>query len=444
MKLSIEVQMLTRPPAGIYRYAINLLQHLSSQTPAVTLAPFVFSDEWLEPYDPGVFQEIFRQGIIGKYHASGRCDEEVVQHGPPWCNRAHQCAKNRFAEENRCGRRSACPAWLKLRREWFRCLVRLQLSFRAWQAKAGRNLLFDPHSDLVHSLYLPFPPEVFARKRRPKLCQTVHDIIPIIDDSLSADPGSGSFHPFIESARGVDVVLVPSESTKRDLLSLGGFDEGRIVVTPLAVDAKFFPATVDEIGAVRARHGIAAGEDYFLSVSTLEPRKNFPFLLRCFRDLIAMPGGKSCKLVITGRVGWGDAVNHEIRSLLDALRDHVVYPGFVDDDSLRALYSGASAFLMPSLYEGFGLPVLEAMACGTPVIASDTSSLPEVLGDAGVKVAPSDRDGWIDAMRSILAASDSEAGHRSQQSLRRASCFSWEATARQTMRAYKDVGRKVS
>jgi glycosyltransferase involved in cell wall biosynthesis len=297
----------------------------------------------------------------------------------------------------------------------------------------------DEATDVIHSPFHPFPEHIVAENACALCVQTVQDVIPHRFPEFSTERGINRMQGIIRSARQCDVVLVPSEATKIDLLACGGFDEKPIEVTPLAADPVFSPASATEIADCRAKFAIPVDREYFLSVSTLEPRKNFPFLLKAFRSMCGILDGKAPKplLVLTGTIGWGDSTQHEIRTLLEEMGDLVVYTGYVTDRDLRALYSGALSFLMPSLYEGFGLPLLEAMACGTPVISSNASSMPEVVGDAGIMLSPYDESAWVSAMSSITHLGVAGHAEASKRALERSRLFSWERTALLTREAYE-------
>ncbi|MFT3990106.1 MAG: glycosyltransferase family 1 protein [Luteolibacter sp.] len=295
-----------------------------------------------------------------------------------------------------------------------------------------KPIYFSARPEIIHSLFHPLPE--FAKEAKIR-CQTVHDIIPLLFDDAALV--RKVFQPIADSAREADLVITVSESTRRDLLKLGGFQEENVVTIHLAADPCFRPASEAAVEEIRRRLAIPDGVPYFLSVSTLEPRKNFPFLLKAFQRLISLPDTPPCRLILIGKTGWDAAAHDEIHRLLDELKEHVGYPGFVTDEDLRTLYTGAEMFLFPSLYEGFGLPLLESMACGTPVISSNTSSMPEVTGDAGILLPPMDEGAWVEAMRHALQRSSEQKQEASRRALDRASEFSWEKTAEKTLEAYR-------
>jgi glycosyltransferase involved in cell wall biosynthesis len=236
------------------------------------------------------------------------------------------------------------------------------------------------------------------------------------------------------------LILTYSEHTKKDVVNTLQIPEERVHVVPLAPAPQFrLMADREEVGRGLERFGLR-GTPYILSVGTLEPRKNHVALLEAFARLRRRRPDLPHKLVLAGGRGWlYDGILMAIGRL--GLEDQVVLPGHAEP--LEVLYNGAEVLVYPSLYEGFGLPPLEAMACGTPVIVSDSSSLPEVVGDAGLLVDPRDVDGLGDALEAVL----SDAGLRRrlrEAGLRRAAQFSWERTARETLAVYEKAHRMAS
>jgi glycosyltransferase involved in cell wall biosynthesis len=225
-----------------------------------------------------------------------------------------------------------------------------------------------------------------------------------------------------------DKILVDSETTKRDLGMHLGVPKEMITVTLLGRDDRFM--RIDEISKnQRAREKYSLPESYLLFTGTLEPRKNIKRLLEAYAKCQAR---ESLKLVITGKKGWLYAEIFETVKRLN-LKERVVFTGFADDDDLPSIYSMARAFVYPSLYEGFGLPVLEAMACGVPVITSNVPSLVEVAGEAAVLVDPLD----VEALaRSIDEVVFNHVTHHRlcQASVVRAQNFTWEKTAQETLK----------
>ena len=212
----------------------------------------------------------------------------------------------------------------------------------------------------------------------------------------------------------------------------------------MAAAEQFRPAPDDDrAAAVRRRVGLPDGAPYFLSLCTLEPRKNLRHVVRAFAALRETTDADPY-LVLVGSEGW------QFEELLEDIAavgrnavgrgagGRVIATGFLPDEDLPAVYSGAAAFVYMSLYEGFGLPPLEAMQCGTAVIVSDNSSLPEVVGEAGVLLPADDLDGLVEAMRRVLE----DAGHRDRLAaagLARAALFNWDRCGEQTVTAYRDA-----
>jgi glycosyltransferase involved in cell wall biosynthesis len=234
-----------------------------------------------------------------------------------------------------------------------------------------------------------------------------------------------------------DSVLVDSESTRRDVVAfLGGEREDKqIVSAPLGVDSSFRPALDEEVRAARARFGL--GRPFILNVGVIEPRKNQAGLIRAYRKLLEGAASLDTDLVIVGSKvhGWN---SEEVFQLADdpMLKGRVHLLGTVVDEELIALMTGCTVFAYPSFYEGFGLPVLEAMACGAPVVTSDISSMPEVGGNAAVYVDPND----VDAIASTLEALLSDERRRDEMSVlgrARAMSFSWRACAEHSIVAFE-------
>jgi glycosyltransferase involved in cell wall biosynthesis len=233
--------------------------------------------------------------------------------------------------------------------------------------------------------------------------------------------------------RDADKIIAISECTKKDAIRLYGIEEAKIRVIHGGVNPFFRPVSPDTAEAVRHRYNLP--NHYILYVGTIEPRKNLVTLLEAYRALRNRDA--EIKLVIAGRKGWRQ--EEFFRKLLKTGLEHdIVFTGFVPDQDLPAVYTMADVFAFPSLYEGFGLPVLEAMACGTPVVCSNTSRLPEVAGNAAVLVSPQDVRGWIEALNKILK-SDELRTDLHQRGLRQAAGFTWESTARKTCDVYRQV-----
>ena len=239
------------------------------------------------------------------------------------------------------------------------------------------------------------------------------------------------------NARAASRVIAISQATKDDLVQQCGIEPDKITVVYFGYDETMQPvedeATMEK---VKARYGIRG--DYVLHVGTLQPRKNLGRLLEAYAMVRkqAKRGETPC-LVMAGRKGWlYDQIFQQVERL--GLESEVILPGYVPQDDLPALLSGARLFVFPSLYEGFGLPVLEAMACGTPVLCSNASSLPEVAGDAALLVDPVDVKSMAEAMNRLLQ----DEGLRTQlveRGYRQGRQFSWDRCARETLAVLEDT-----
>jgi len=290
--------------------------------------------------------------------------------------------------------------------------------------------LFTGPVDVFHSPDFVLPPI-----RRGKRVVTVHDL------SFLRCPAcyESGLREYLEAAvpRSVDradLVLADSESTRQDLVELLGVPATKVKVLYLGVEPRFCPV-VDEkrLEQVRERYGLPGR--FVLSLGTLQPRKNFERLIEAHSGVLERMT-QDIHLVIAGRRGWlYEGIFKRVEEL--GLRERVTFLGFFADEDLPLLYNLADLFVLPSLYEGFGLPPLEAMACGTPVVASDVSSLPEVLGDAARMVDPLNVSALTEAMCRVL--SDAHLRHRMiRKGLAQAGKFTWQDAANSLRQAYEE------
>ena len=290
-----------------------------------------------------------------------------------------------------------------------------------------------PEQAVYHSPFYPIPAAV---QSLPTLL-TVYDLIPIRHPEWFLD-GENAVKRAIDILPATAWVTAVSEATKADFCDYSGFDPARVVPIHLAASPTLFHPVTDEAQqrAVRQRLGVGEGP-YLLSLATLEPRKNIDHLIRCFGQLVEsreLPD--EVKLVLVGTKGWKfDGIMAEVERT-PGLRSRLIFTGFVQDKDLAPLYSGATAFVYPSLYEGFGLPPLEAMQCGLPVITSNTSSLPEVVGDAALLVSPTDTDALCQAMLAVVNSPAIRA-ELSAKALLRATQFSWDKFIAEHVALYK-------
>jgi alpha-1,3-rhamnosyl/mannosyltransferase len=232
-------------------------------------------------------------------------------------------------------------------------------------------------------------------------------------------------------------VITDSETVKREAVAHFGLDPRRVTAIHLGVGPEYAPRTAKETAAVLSRHGLVHG-GYVLSVGTLEPRKNLVLALRAWASLPAgVRGGRP--LVVAGMKGW---LNDSLLALVEKLEREgaVRFLGYVAQDDLPFLYAGALAMAYPSRYEGFGLPVVEAMACGIPVITSTASCLPEVAGEAALLVDPDDEARMSEALRRVLGDATLRAD-LAARGIERARGFTWAACAERTVAVYRAVAR---
>ena len=256
------------------------------------------------------------------------------------------------------------------------------------------------------------------------------------------------------NAQSATHIIADSQATKRDLVGILGIPPEKISVVYLGVEERFRPVQdAAQIAAAKAAYSIPG--PYILYVGTLQPRKNLARLVEAFgRVARALDTGyegvtpydagdpqRRLSLVLAGSKGWWYEDIFRTVQQMD-LGSRVICPGYVKDDDLPALYSGADLFVLPSLYEGFGLPALEAMACGTPVVASNVSSLPEIVGDAGLLANPTDPADLARAMTRVLM-DPARAAQMRERGLAQAKRFTWERCARETLEVIEGVGYGV-
>jgi len=302
-----------------------------------------------------------------------------------------------------------------------------QLHYLLWLTGwAGRSAGVISDADVVHVPWVAAPPH-----GRVPLVVTVLDLVFLLfPEYLNRKTRWMARMGLHRARRQASAFISISQHTADDLMRLTGLPNQKIHVIPLAAEAYFRPVPDAQI---RERYKLDA--PFVLYVGTLEPRKNLITLVRAFAAL-DYPG---LKLVLAGKKGW---MCQDLFTAVEklGLTERVVFTGFVPDADLPALFSAAQVFAYPSLYEGFGLPVLEAMQCGTPVITTNVSSLPEMAGDAALLVAPDDVRGLTNALRRVLM----EPGLREElrgRGLERSRCFSWRKTAERTAEVYRQVCR---
>jgi len=266
---------------------------------------------------------------------------------------------------------------------------------------------------------------------------TVHDLAFLLYPHFLTKESAKYYGQIDQAVRRTDHIIAVSEATKHDLMQRLGVPENKVTVIYEASSPQYRPLPAAEARAyVRGKFNLE--DDYILFVSTIEPRKNVPGLLQAYRQLLDSYKVKT-KLVLAGGRGW---LFEEVFATVGrlSLTDQVHFLGRVEAEDLPYLYNAARLLVQPSFYEGFGLPPLEAMACGTPVIVSNVSALPEVVGDAGLMVDPQNISELAVGMYRLLT----DEGLRDEmirKGLARAACFSWDRTARETLEVYRKVSQ---
>jgi glycosyltransferase involved in cell wall biosynthesis len=376
MKVGIEGKVLTRQIGGIGRCAINLLQGLQACMAAES--PDVELVIFTAPQtDPAVLTEL---------------------------------------------KISVCRRFERIKS------TLLRSTFCLWRGVVSEQI------DVFHGLDqsgIPF----FLKKGR--YVVTIHDILPLI--LPWAFPLKHRLVSRVALSRirhQADGILVPSTTVKHDVIERLHVPENRIFVVPWGCEEQFQP-TGDPVHfqGMKERYGLP--DRYILFVGTLEPRKGVSTLLQAFAILGPGQLDGDVKLVIAGGRGWGYAHLLSSQEAL-VLHNNVVFTGFIDEVDLPHLYRGALMFVYPSVHEGFGLPILEAMACGTPVITSTTSSMPEVAGHAAILVEPNIPEALAADITQMLR-DDTQREELRRRGIGRAREYTWQAVARQTLRVYRTL-----
>jgi len=284
--------------------------------------------------------------------------------------------------------------------------------------------------DLLHS-----PDFIPPFRVKCKSVITIHDLNFMLYPHFMTKESARYYGQIDEAVRRADAIIAVSNATKRDTVRLLGVDEKRITVIYEAASSYFQPMDREEAKRrIAQRFGI--GSDFILFVSTIEPRKNIPNLVRAYR-LLLDEYNSDATLVLAGAKGWLFEDVFQLVRELD-LDNRVRFLGRVATEELLWLYNAARVLVAPSFYEGFGLTPLEAMACGTPVVVSDVSSLPEIVTDAGLTAPPDDPEAIAAAIWRLL--NDTALWNSlAAKGLKRAACFSWDKAAQQTLALYHSV-----
>ncbi|MEH2449611.1 MAG: glycosyltransferase [Nostoc sp.] len=294
--------------------------------------------------------------------------------------------------------------------------------------------------DIYHSTYYPLPKNIYFATR----IITAYDLIPILFPEYFNHNSEHMVKNTIDQIDKNDFVCCISESTKQDICTYQqNLNEKQVFVTHLAADKeKFYPCNNQKLIIKTKQKYKISEQPYVLTLSTLEPRKNIAHVIRSFFRLIKSQDIDDLNLVLIGTKGWQyEEIFAEIDRVKE-LENRIIITGYVPDEDLASLYSGALAFIYVSLYEGFGLPPLEAMQCGTPVITSNISSLPEVVEDAGIMLDPHDEIGLCDAIFKLY----SEPEYReilAKKSVQQAQKFSWNKYVQETIKVYELAKEKA-
>ncbi len=305
----------------------------------------------------------------------------------------------------------------------------------AWEQFTGPAAALKAGVDLFHVPY--FAPPLIPRT---PTVVTIHDVIPFRLPLYRAGARVEAYMRLAaRSAHGATLVITVSHHAKQDMVDALKLPPERIRVIYAAAGDECRPITDPAVlAAARARYGL--GERYIFYLGGLDQRKNVPQLVRAFAQVYRQLGDPNLRLLISGNPDkQSGPLFLDPRPIATDLgiEGQIIYR-FIEEKDKPAIYSGASVFVFPSLYEGFGLPPLEAMSCGTPVICSNRTSLPEVVGDAAISLDPDDTPAMVEAMRSVLTNSTLAADLRAR-SLKQATQFSWHKAAQETVTAYEEA-----
>jgi glycosyltransferase involved in cell wall biosynthesis len=320
--------------------------------------------------------------------------------------------------------------------EWAMIPERSPAHRLVWEQAAFPRLVARARLDLLHSLHYTRPMRLPCAS-----VVTFHDMTFFLFPQLHTLSKRLYFPQAIRlSARKANALIADSESTRRDAIRLLRISPEKIYTVPLGVSPAFHPVLdAHRLEIVRQRYSLP--EHFILYVGLVEPRKNLPMLLRAYQRLQEQlrlhVSPELIPLVIVGRFGWRIEQVFELVETL-AIKENVHFSGYIPAEDLPIVYNLADVFVYPSLYEGFGLPPLEAMACGTPVITTAVSSMPEHVGEAGILIPPQDERALFQALLAILQDPDLRR-QLSEKGPARAANYSWNRTALETMNVYRRV-----
>lgn len=302
---------------------------------------------------------------------------------------------------------------------------------RLWHSPIPKKWILG-NVDVLHSTTFCAPQDHYG-----KLIVTIYDISFLTLPECHTEANRRHcLKGTLDAVRYADCIIAISNHGKQELVKFFDVDPDKIIVTHLAAKDIFAPCGIEEQNRVLEKYGIT--RDFIFTVGSFEPRKNIGTLVRAYVNL---PENIKTQhpLVIAGGKGW---LNVEIDALIESQASAQIQRiGYVDEQDLPALYSAAAAFVYPSLYEGFGLPILEAMSCGAPVITSNTSSMPEISGDAALLFDPANVQQLTTLLLEMME-NEKIRKELSRKGIERAGQFSWEKTARATLKMYEDLYSK--
>lgn len=302
-----------------------------------------------------------------------------------------------------------------------------------WVPFLDYGRFFKTHADIFHFFNFVAPPRV-----RGKVIITIYDMVyKVFPETMEKANYKKLDENLKRSCDAASAIVTISQNSKDEIIEYMGVEENRIHIIPPGVDTARYHPYINSVVLQSVMEKYHLPEKYFLYLGTIEPRKNVESIIKAFR-IFNEKKGHEHYLVIAGKKGW---MYDEIFKLVEeyGLQDAVIFPGYVDEEDKPMVYAGATAFIFPSLYEGFGMPPLEAMACGVPVISSNSSSLPEVVGDAGVLTQPMDVESISLAMERLTE--DYEYHNKLvEKGLKQASTFSWEASVEKLLNLYRYIG----
>jgi glycosyltransferase involved in cell wall biosynthesis len=301
-----------------------------------------------------------------------------------------------------------------------------------WEQIILPSQVFAKEIDILHIPAFS-PPMLLMKSRRCKVVVTLHDLIGIRMPNNNLSLSSRFYWSrYLEwMARDADIVITDSDYSKKDIMELLTIPEKKVKVIYLSASEIFHPVDDKEkIKYVKAKYNIREGEEYILYVGNIEFRKNLILLVEIWEKFQI-----EHKLLLAGAfTKYAQTLIRTVRE--KRLEDKIIFTGYVPSEELLLLYNGALLFVYPSLYEGFGLPVLEAMSCGVPVVTSNVTALPEIVGNAGMLASPTDVDEFGYAILEVLNSTSLRNALR-EKGFSRVKAFSWEKTAKETLEVYK-------